>query len=121
MNNTLSCGALLAILALPVIGCGSQAEPESPKLTEVQAAKFDMVLQNTRKIRDLQASLGSLSSTNDADKSDLRQHVQSLDVWIRDFERAQDARDDAAMRRRMQELQPIMEKVRKFKLNDVRP
>lgn len=104
-----------ALLVLVAAGCGQAAqEPQAaPAWSEKQAAAADKMLSIARQQRDLMASLVVSPAANDLDKRDLRNYVREYDVWIRDFERAQDAKDPAAIKRRALEMKVLTEKVNK--------
>jgi hypothetical protein len=104
----------IALLVLVVAGCGkSQAGVPAPVMSEKASAAADKILSVARQKRDLMAELSVSPAANDADKRDLKRHVREFDVWIRDFERAQDAKDEGAVYRRIAEFQVLWEKTRK--------
>lgn len=111
---------LLALLLLGAVGCGkAPSEPvvvvvkSEPQITPSQVLAAENYYNTVRKLRDQVAMLAEAQAvTGEHEQSDYyAKRVKRMDVWIRDFERAQDAKDTAAMLRRSAEMRVILDQI----------
>jgi hypothetical protein len=106
---------LLGLLLLVAVGCGRApdvAVTEQPIPPRVMAA-FENHYNLIRKFRDQLAMVAEGKATlGEYEESNYYANkVKRMDVWIRDFERAQDAKDLPAMLRRSDEMRAIVAEI----------